>query len=61
MLKQIGLLEEGKGKLLAEIEQLNGRLQEFEYEMEFNENVMGQLKKQQAQKEEELYNQLDSL
>lgn len=29
--------------------------------MEFNENVMGQLKRQQAQKEEELYSQLESL
>jgi hypothetical protein len=29
--------------------------------MEFNENVMGQLKKQQTQKEEELYSQLEGL
>lgn len=29
--------------------------------MEFNENVMGQLKRQQQQKEEELYGQLEGL
>ena len=29
--------------------------------MQFNENVMGQLKMQQQQKEEELYQQLENL
>lgn len=29
--------------------------------MDFNENVMGQLKRQQMQKEEELYQQLENL
>lgn len=29
--------------------------------MEFNENVIAQLKKQQSQKEEELYQQLENL
>jgi hypothetical protein len=34
------------------METLRARLTEYEYEMEFNENVMGQLKRQQQQKEE---------
>ena len=40
---------------------MQGRLEEYGYEMEFNENVIGQLKRQQAQKEEELYAQLESM
>jgi chromosome segregation ATPase len=61
MVKERGLLENERRGHCEEIESLKARLEELEYEMEFNENVTSQLKKQHAQKEDELYGQLESL